>query len=140
MKTKATLSPDLMLPEDHPLMILDKVSDQFKSCLIDYYAEAIRKAEEAAKAAGVNEEDGGSCNFDQVMIDFTGWKTTDIEAISGKGSRDISDKYSSRFWKGCCAIDFTQFGQGSRRTRMAEAAHKVLKAAGLPSHMYYQMD
>jgi hypothetical protein len=110
------------------------------NAIIEKFANAIKEAEAAALAAGQNTEDGGSCNHDQVTIDFTGWNNNNIQKVAELAGIKISEKQTARYFKGCCFIDTTRYGQGSRRTRMAEAAYKSLVGNGIPARMYMQAD
>jgi hypothetical protein len=106
-------------------------------------AAALLAANEAAEREGrENPEDGGSCNFDQCVLNTKqmGLKPTDIRQINAACGGLIGDKMESRWWKGCRYLNLTAWGMGNQRTRMAEAAHKSLKAAGVLAAMYYQMD
>lgn len=109
---------------------------------IKKYAEAIKKAQISANEADKGSDlinDGGTCNFDSVMIDFKGIRETTIQKIAKMSGIQISGKYSG-WWRGCCYISFNLNGQAANRTRMAEAAYKSLKADGIPVRMYYQAD
>lgn len=106
-------------------------------------AAALTRAEAAAIAAGnANPDDGGTCNFDTPMIELKGWTPEEIQAVKFISGIEIGEAYNSRYWKGCRPVGTSRWGQAARRTRMAEAAHKSLKAeaAGYEVSMYYQMD
>jgi uncharacterized protein YqgV (UPF0045/DUF77 family) len=107
--------------------------------LIDTWANAIKEAVKAADSASVI-EDGGTCNLDSVVIDFTGWRQTAIRTVAEKAGVEIGDKLSSWMWKGSCFVNIPTNGQGNNNTRMVEAAVKKLKELGLPASTYYQMD
>lgn len=109
------------------------------NALIDTWAAAIKEAITAATNASKN-EDGGTCNLDSVIIDFTGWRKTAIRALAEKAGVEIGEKLSGWAWKGCCFVNIPTTGQGSNNTRMVEAAVKKLKEMGLPASTYYQMD
>jgi hypothetical protein len=107
--------------------------------LIDNWANAIKEA--AVAAAGASKlEDGGTCNLDSIVIDFTGWRQTAISSVAEKSGVHISDKLSSWMWKGSCFVNMPTNGQGNNNTRMVEAAVKKLKELGIPASTYYQMD
>ena len=85
-------------------------------------------------------EDGGTCNFDAPAVD---WKAAGfrkkadfIAAVEAANLRCF--EWSSL--KGLFVISGIGWGQGNRRTRMAEAAYQSLKADGYNATMYYQMD
>ena len=84
----------------------------------------------------INNEDGGSCNFDTVVIN--------TEGVSKKllSSLDIHiEKISSKgIWRNSSFIHFDLNGQGNLRTRMAKAAYNKLKELGYNVTMYYQLD
>jgi len=106
---------------------------------IEQYAAAIKAAQLAANAVDKS-EDGGTCNTDTVVIDFSGWRYNAINKVAQLSGISIGDKLSSWMWKGCCFIHFNTKGQGNNNTRMVEAANKKLKEFGIPSSIYYQMD
>lgn len=96
--------------------------------------------EAAAKADPGNglENDGGTCNFDSPQFYAKGARATTIEAIAkecGLSTMKLSGWH--RGWY--CLLGLT-FGQGQRRTTMAEAATRALKDSGLAASTYYQMD
>ena len=109
---------------------------------IDKYAELTTALELAKSAALVyaDTEDGGTCNFDSPTINYREMhmsKAKAEKAIRAAGLRCFD-------WK-CygptqLVVSGIGYGQGNRRSRMAEAAHKSLKSAGIPTGMYYQMD
>ena len=107
--------------------------------LIDTWANAIKEAITAASNAS-KKEDGGTCNLDAVVIDFTGWRQTSIQSLAQKAGVQIGEKLSGWMWKGSCFVNIPTEGQGSNNTRMVEAAVKKLKELGLPATTYYQMD
>jgi hypothetical protein len=52
---------------------------------INRYATAIKEAEQSAISAD-RFEDGGTCNLDTAVIDFKGWRESDVRqvmAVSG---------------------------------------------------------
>lgn len=106
---------------------------------IQIYADAIKAAQIAANEAN-QPEDGGTCNMDSVVIDFTGWRDTAIQQVAALSGISIGDKLSSWMWKGSCFINFNVNGQGNNRSRMVEAAHRKLKELEIPASVYYQMD
>lgn len=85
---------------------------------MDYKAltEALIKAKEAARAAGVGVYDGGTCNFDNPAMVFDRKERAEAEK----------------------AIEAA--GQGDQRTTMAEAFKDSMQAQGYKCGMYYQMD
>jgi hypothetical protein len=107
--------------------------------LIDTWANAIKEATVAAASVSAK-EDGGTCNLDSVVVDFTGWRQTAIRTVAEKAGVEISDKLTGWMWKGSCFVSIPTNGQGNNNTRMVEAAVKKLKELGLPASTYYQMD
>lgn len=109
-------------------------------------ALALRRAEAAAIAADPGENgDGGSCNFDTVVLRLPGWRAKDIAKaaeLSGVRVEKMGSKWlgATGYWVWC-----TMHGQANRRTAMMEAAYKVLRndehCQGIWSAVgYYQMD
>lgn len=107
---------------------------------IDKYqalTDALKLAIDAAKVYA-NTEDGGTCNFDSPAIDYRAMhmtKSNAEKAIRAAGLRCFP-------WNRLCMLVVCGigYGQGNRNTRMAEAAEKSLKASGVATMMYYQMD
>lgn len=102
--------------------------------------EALIKAKEAAMAAKT-EDYGGTCNFDSPVLLYKemGYnRNQTISLIESLGM--MAWEPSSSYWKGCIVISGVTAGQGFCRTRMAEAFAKSLKASGIESGVYYQMD
>lgn len=100
---------------------------------------AIKFAEiEAKKEFEINKEDGGTCNFDQPVIDLTDFKRSEIKAL--QEAKAISYKMSGNFWKGCYYLNISLPGQANLRTRAAEKARKLICESGFAARMYYQMD
>lgn len=110
--------------------------------MTDKYTEltnALIKAKEEAQKY-INTEDGGTCNFDSPAIDYREMhmsKARAIEAIKAAGLRCFDWKCFRSPYLVICGIGA---GQGSRNTRMAEAAYESLKNSGISATMYYQVD
>ena len=83
-------------------------------------------------------EDGGTCNFDSVILKIKipaqfvpqTWVELDKMLVRDYG----------KMWRGCYMVDIPLSGQANRRTRMAEAACKELNNAGYNAFLYYQCD
>lgn len=109
--------------------------------------EGFKLAKAAAQAADPGdglENDGGTCNFDSPAFNIPRINTTVLEqaaADSGCRVNDFTWFGKRYYWLG---VDTK--GQANRRTRMAEAAYRVLKdylSATMPqAHVafYQQMD
>ena len=93
-------------------------------------SEAIAHAQQFAST-----DDGGTCNFDACYIRVPGMRETTAEKIGG-----VSLFTSG--WHGRTLHLHGTEGQGNRRTTMAEAQNKFLKAnyPQLEIGLYYQMD
>ena len=110
----------------------EKMSERSKNL-----KEALIRAKEAALRFA-DEDDGGTCNLDAPMLYLKGWKKAEIEeAVNGAELRYFDTKiFGAKFYIICGGT----FGQGNRRTAMAEEMCRVLKEAGFDASMYYQMD
>lgn len=106
---------------------------------IEQWAELVSEAKQKALEANTG-DDGGTCNFDQPVIDLSGWASKQIDVLRVKVPGMIGTKLSGKYWKGCYFMEFELFGQGNLRSRMAEAAYKHMKEGGMPVRMYYQAD
>lgn len=99
-------------------------------------ADLIAAKERAAQF--INEDDGGTCNFDSAAIALPRWNVKKTqEAFEKAGLRASKWKCFGSYYYligGCYS------GQGNRRTTMAEAVYKYLKEIGYQATMYYQMD
>jgi len=103
-----------------------------------YDIALIQKAVTEAIAAGMefaNVDDGGTCNFDACYIRVPGMRKAAANRING-----VSLFTSG--WHGRTLHLGGTHGQGNRRTTMARAQNKFLKAnyPQLEINMYYQMD
>lgn len=100
---------------------------------LDALEYALAKANQVAKMF-TNSEDGGTCNFDTPIINI---KATQKQVAS------LDFKLSKCTWglyKGWWFVDLPLYGQGNRRTRMAEAIAKSLNESGFNASVYYQVD
>jgi hypothetical protein len=79
-------------------------------------------------------EDGGSCNFDTPMVEL---KLTKKERAA---VADFLTPIGMRGYKNCYFVEVPLYGQGNRRTRMAEAAAEALRKEGYKASVYYQLD
>lgn len=103
-----------------------------------YDIALIQKAVSEAIAAGrefANIDDGGTCNFDSCYIRVPGMRKSTAEKIGGVSLFTTN-------WHGRTLHLGGTEGQGNRRTTMAEAQSKFLKANYplLDIGIYYQMD
>lgn len=80
--------------------------------------------------------DGGTCNLDSNVIDFTGWKIKDIRRLSSESGVSFSE------WeKGSRFINFRGIrGMANLRNYLVESADKHLKMNGVECCIFYQMD
>lgn len=103
----------------------------------DELANIFARAKAAAEAFK-DSEDGGTCNFDAPAFRIDGAPAMLIEGAAEQASISVTDFkwFGGQRWFWLHVMD----GQGNRRTRMAEAATKVLKEAGLEARTYYQVD
>lgn len=115
---------------------------------MEQYAEliaALKRAQEAAKAAGLLSDDGGTCNFDApVLFMPKGTRETTMDKIGLRGGVSFM-KWESCPFAGAGRTAWLIFGdfmsgQGNRRSRIAEAFAASLKADGFESDTYYQID
>ena len=83
-------------------------------------------------------EDGGTCNFDSVTLKIS--IPAKLAAQAGVKLEKMLVRDWGRLWRGYYMVDIPLSGQGSRRTRMAEAACNALKSAGYDAQMFYQCD
>lgn len=100
---------------------------------------ALQRALIAALAFGEH-EDGGTCNFDSPSLDFkqAGFNQSEAENIIKRVGLNC---YEWTFGRSkALVITGATFGQGNRRSEMAEAFSESLKSEGYPAGMYYQMD
>ena len=109
-------------PENLPDLVID-----LKKC----HAEAL--------AVAVGTADGGTCNFDAAVLACDKRDRKLVEAAVKIAGGSCFDWKCFRSFAGM-VLGFGAPGQGSRRTRYAEAFEKALKARGWPTRMYYQMD
>lgn len=105
-----------------------------KASELKHLADALLRANESAMTkSGV--DDGGSCNFDTAVIKLRGIRAREAEQLPVRLS-----KITSGYWKGWYFVFGELWGQGNRRTAMAEAMAKSLENDGYESAVYYQLD
>ena len=106
--------------------------------MITSLSEALIRAKAYASMLYGDKEDGGTCNFDTPQLILSGWTEADVESAFSKAGLTCYIKKSGKVLVvdvlGCTS------GQGSRRTRMAEAARDSLAEDGYDAYVYYQMD
>jgi len=101
--------------------------------------EALLKAKQAA-CEKADTPDGGTCNFDSVLIRLDGWTKEELNEAVKLSGVPFSKKITSGFYKGYYFVHTPKQGQANCRTTMAEAAERVLKNYGFRTNMYYQVD
>lgn len=79
-------------------------------------------------------EDGGSCNFDTPIVELTLTKKERVAVA------EFLTPIGTRGYKNCYFVEVPLYGQGNRRTRMAEAAAEALRKEGYKASVYYQLD
>lgn len=100
-------------------------------------AETLKVAVMAAKAVAGG-EDGGTCNFDSMMLAAPKWNQKFIEAAAQKAGIRV---FATRIFRCKFYVFSVPFaGQGNARTRQAEAMAQAMEAAGYDASVYYQMD
>jgi hypothetical protein len=101
--------------------------------------QAFREAAAAALAADRGQDaDGGTCNMDTPVIRLPGVREKFVQECAAEAG--ISASAIEWLGRRCFFVFVPLKGQAARRSRMAEAACRQLKEAGLDAAMYYQMD
>lgn len=85
----------------------------------------------ALEAYNKNSEDGGTCNFDSVIIQLKGARKDRLSAFDFR-----IEKYRENWY----FVEYDFYGQAGCRTRMAEAAVNKLKELGYNASVWYCMD
>lgn len=111
-----------------------------KNTTLEFSNHLMWAQQDAFEAENLNNEDGGTCNFDTVVLKTKGIPAKVLQEVTELTGIKFGKITGSRFWKCCHFIWFETHGQGNLRTRMAEAAYKTLKELGYEVNMYYQMD
>lgn len=103
-----------------------------------------RRAETAAMEAGVDLEDGGTCNLDHPAFRIDRVRESSIQKIATRAGLDVTpfQWFGGRKW---FWLNVPLYGQANRRARMAQAASKVLQEGektikGFSACCYCQMD
>lgn len=112
---------------------MEKVNEKIKVLV-----EALQKARaESLKYKGI--DDGGTCNFDCPIIRLERWRHTDIEKVNELAGGGVKlYKWDGHYYNyHICGVGY---GQGNRRTKMAEVFYKSMEESGYKVSMYYQMD
>lgn len=114
-------------------------------------ARALKRAA-IASAAHIEDEDGGTCNFDSPALDFAacGISRANAERVIKAVGLSCFDWRPYKGYRGedgkivkaptYLVIGGFTSGQGDRRTSMAEAFCERMNAEGFRTQMYYQMD
>jgi len=100
-------------------------------------AQAFTAAREAALALA-DTEDGGTCNLDTPVVFLPHVPKARVEAAAALAG--ICVHHDTWLGRACWFVYTPLNGQANRRNRMAEAATKALKDAGLNATTYLQMD
>lgn len=101
---------------------------------LDDFNYALEKAY-VASCDFVQHEDGGTCNFDTCIV-----KVKISKRLRELTSFRLLKVHDTKIYKGYWMIDFPVFGQGNRRTKMAEVACSILRNLGYESQVWYQAD
>lgn len=99
--------------------------------------EDLKSAIKAAKAVAGG-EDGGTCNFDSMMLAAPKWNQKFIEAAAKEAGIRVFDTRIFRCKYYVFSVPFG--GQGNARTRQAEAMAQAMRSAGYDASVYYQID
>lgn len=92
---------------------------------------ALNKAREESMQFAES-EDGGSCNFDTPVLSLKATKRQ-LQGLP-------LSKIDYGLWKGNWFVDLPLYGQGNRRTMMAQTIAKSLRESGFNASVYYQLD
>ena len=79
-------------------------------------------------------EDNGSCNFDTPMMKIK------LSRKEKEQMKDFLTPVDMRGYRDHYFVEIPLKGQANRRTTMAEAAARFLKAEGYEASVYYQLD
>lgn len=109
-----------------------------KDNLISSLASAINEAQSCANKF-IDTNDGGSCNLDTVILDFTGWRKQYIDKLISLTGIDIGERMKG-IYSGYRFVFFQTSGQAACRTKMMEAAKERLSELGYECTMWYHMD
>lgn len=101
--------------------------------------EALAAARDAARQEALNSDDGGTANLDTCLLIVPRVSAAVIQAAAQAAGVRVDRKERTRWWPACWWV-WVHEGQGSMRTRMAEAAKAALEAHGFESSVWYQMD
>lgn len=93
-------------------------------------------AKKEAIAVAAMTDDGGTCNFDSLMLSLPRKQHAKVfDAVKKAGLR----AWYSEFWKSFI-ISTPVFAQGNRRTAQAEKMRDFMESVGYDASVYYQMD
>lgn len=104
--------------------------------LIDDLKAAHRAAEKAARSV----DDQGTSNFDTPFLRLSDWDTERV--LSAIESAGFHGRFESGGMLGERIMIYgaTDFGQGNKRTKAAEAFRDEMRRRGYESSVYYAMD
>lgn len=106
-------------------------------------AKLIIQANDVALKVSNPSEDGGTCNLDAVLIDFAGWRETQMQLLREllqESKISVGDKMRSGYFINCARIGIHHKGQGDNRARMVMAAVVFLRKNDVDAHYWAQMD
>lgn len=104
---------------------------------INELAKAINETQLELKKIVVN--DGGTCNMDTVIFDFSEWKSKDFNKLLSICNITFGDKMK-RWHKGYRFVLFNTDGMANLRNAQVEFAKKYLCDKGFECSIWYQMD
>jgi len=99
-------------------------------------ANDLTKAVEAARMK-VPSEDGGTCNFDSLMLYLPRWEVAKVKLAAEAAGIFASKCYG---YKSTFTFSVPVGAQGYARTRQAEVMDRVMKDLGYDSGVFYMMD
>lgn len=105
-----------------------------------YMSKAIEAAREAANAAIVGMDDGGTCNFDAAVLPVgKGHLLTQASATVQAWAQKHGGSLLDAGYRGR-GFHFRGGQQAATRTTWAETFKRVMEEQGIPMTMWYQMD
>lgn len=98
--------------------------------------EDIKQANEAAKKAASEVDDGGSCNLDHVIWRYPGRYSKAWDKLLDK----TGVSWYKRTYDSSIVFNFSGGGQAGKNFTAQEAGAAYLKNLGYKAHVYYMLD
>jgi hypothetical protein len=142
LRTDGTeIQSDRVASMDEAKREFDKYVKKHTGKPIGKYADlmdAFTRAKEYAFEKTASEQDGGTCNFDSVILFLPRWDV--MRVMNAASAAGVNCRPATVWGKKAFMIAAPLVGQANRRTVFVESMRESLKRDGYDTGMWYQMD